>query len=213
MNVRDIMLHSARKEWDPGYDVEDINHDGKVSAREHELVTKLMDIDHDGVLDAEEKDLLRQITKNPAEASMHPTVSVNAMDLDGDGIIDEAEEALFRSIADVDGDGVVDARDIYLAKVQFRCNKITREDVVDFVDNFDGSEREPAVLPAKLPMLLLNGAAVRPEDTFRDGDKLEHIVLREEPSVPASPIQLALRPRAATEERGSASASSSSTKT
>ena len=32
------------------------------------------------------------------------------------------------------------------------------EDTVDFLDNFDGSEREPAVLPAKLPMLLLNGA-------------------------------------------------------
>ena len=33
-----------------------------------------------------------------------------------------------------------------------------REDVVDFGDNFDGSEVEPQVLPAKLPMLLLNGA-------------------------------------------------------
>ena len=32
------------------------------------------------------------------------------------------------------------------------------EDTVDFVDNFDGSEREPSVLPAKLPLLLLNGA-------------------------------------------------------
>lgn len=32
------------------------------------------------------------------------------------------------------------------------------EDVVDFVDNFDGSEQEPSVLPAQLPMLLLNGA-------------------------------------------------------
>lgn len=32
------------------------------------------------------------------------------------------------------------------------------EEVVDFVDNFDGSEQEPAVLPAQLPMLLLNGA-------------------------------------------------------
>ncbi len=31
-------------------------------------------------------------------------------------------------------------------------------DVVDFVDNFDSSEREPAVLPAQLPMLLLNGS-------------------------------------------------------
>jgi len=32
------------------------------------------------------------------------------------------------------------------------------EDVVDFGDNFDGSEVEPIVLPARLPMLLLNGA-------------------------------------------------------
>ena len=30
---------------------------------------------------------------------------------------------------------------------------------VDFVDNFDGSMREPTVLPAKLPNLLLNGAS------------------------------------------------------
>jgi DNA gyrase subunit A len=32
-------------------------------------------------------------------------------------------------------------------------------DTVDFVDNFDGTLREPAVLPAKLPNLLLNGAS------------------------------------------------------
>ena len=31
------------------------------------------------------------------------------------------------------------------------------KDTVDFRDNFDGSEKEPAVLPAKLPNLLLNG--------------------------------------------------------
>lgn len=30
--------------------------------------------------------------------------------------------------------------------------------VVDFVPNFDGNEREPTVLPAKVPILLLNGA-------------------------------------------------------
>jgi DNA gyrase subunit A len=30
---------------------------------------------------------------------------------------------------------------------------------VDFVHNFDGNEREPAILPARLPFLLLNGAA------------------------------------------------------
>lgn len=33
------------------------------------------------------------------------------------------------------------------------------EETVDFVDNFDGSQQEPAILPAKLPMLLLNGCA------------------------------------------------------
>lgn len=32
-------------------------------------------------------------------------------------------------------------------------------DTVDFVDNFDGSLKEPVILPAKLPVLLLNGAS------------------------------------------------------
>jgi DNA gyrase subunit A len=32
-------------------------------------------------------------------------------------------------------------------------------DTVDFLPNFDGNEYEPSVLPAKVPMLLLNGAA------------------------------------------------------
>jgi DNA gyrase subunit A len=31
-------------------------------------------------------------------------------------------------------------------------------DTVDFVSNFDGNEVEPVILPARLPMLLLNGA-------------------------------------------------------
>ena len=38
--------------------------------------------------------------------------------------------------------------------------------------------------------LLLNGRAVHPEDTLRHGDKLEHVVVRQEPSVPAAPVQL-----------------------
>jgi DNA gyrase subunit A len=32
-------------------------------------------------------------------------------------------------------------------------------DTVDFVDNFDGSQQEPVVLPARLPQLLLNGSS------------------------------------------------------
>lgn len=34
-----------------------------------------------------------------------------------------------------------------------------KEDSVDFVPNFDGNEEEPLVLPARLPVLLLNGAS------------------------------------------------------
>lgn len=34
-----------------------------------------------------------------------------------------------------------------------------KEDSVDFVANFDGNEEEPIVLPARLPVLLLNGAS------------------------------------------------------
>ena len=32
-------------------------------------------------------------------------------------------------------------------------------ETVDFIDNFDGSQQEPTVLPARLPQLLLNGSA------------------------------------------------------
>jgi DNA gyrase subunit A len=34
-----------------------------------------------------------------------------------------------------------------------------KDDTVDFIDNFDGNEIEPVVLPARLPWLLLNGAS------------------------------------------------------
>lgn len=33
------------------------------------------------------------------------------------------------------------------------------QETVDFVDNFDGSQQEPLVLPARIPQLLLNGTA------------------------------------------------------
>ena len=32
------------------------------------------------------------------------------------------------------------------------------KDTVDFQDNYDGNEREPVVLPARFPNLLVNGA-------------------------------------------------------
>lgn len=32
-------------------------------------------------------------------------------------------------------------------------------ETVDFVKNFDGSQEEPTVLPARIPQLLLNGSS------------------------------------------------------
>ena len=60
----------------------------------------------------------------------------------------------------IDGDGAAAMR-----YTESKMHKITTEmlldikkDTIDFVDNYDGSEREPSVLPAKYPNLLVNGA-------------------------------------------------------
>ena len=45
-----------------------------------------------------------------------------------------------------------------LAKVAHSLLDDIDKDTVDFVPNYDGSEREPAVLPARFPNLLVNGA-------------------------------------------------------
>lgn len=45
-----------------------------------------------------------------------------------------------------------------LAKVATALLDDIDKDTVDFVPNYDGSEREPAVLPARFPNLLVNGA-------------------------------------------------------
>ena len=45
-----------------------------------------------------------------------------------------------------------------LAKVAGALLEDIDKDTVDFVPNYDGSEREPAVLPARFPNLLVNGA-------------------------------------------------------
>ena len=61
----------------------------------------------------------------------------------------------------IEGDGAAAMR-----YTEARLKKITQEayladldkDVVDFVPNFDETEKEPAVLPVKVPNLLINGA-------------------------------------------------------
>ena len=48
------------------------------------------------------------------------------------------------------------------AKLDAICNELFRDidkDTVDFVDNYDNTKKEPAILPARFPNLLVNGAS------------------------------------------------------
>ncbi len=60
----------------------------------------------------------------------------------------------------MDGDGAAAMR-----YTESRLDKVTKymtedllKDTVDFMDNYDGKEREPSVLPARFPNMLVNGA-------------------------------------------------------
>ncbi len=46
-----------------------------------------------------------------------------------------------------------------LAKVSMDLLEGTREEIVPFIDNFDGEEREPTVIATKIPNLLINGTS------------------------------------------------------
>jgi DNA gyrase subunit A len=61
----------------------------------------------------------------------------------------------------VDGDNAAAMRytEIRLAKIAHEMLADIDKETVDFGPNYDGSEREPLVLPSKLPNLLVNGSA------------------------------------------------------
>lgn len=61
----------------------------------------------------------------------------------------------------VDGDGAAAMRytEARLSRITMEMLQEIDQDTVDFEDNFDGSEREPVVLPARLPNFLLNGSS------------------------------------------------------
>lgn len=60
----------------------------------------------------------------------------------------------------MDGDGAAAMRytEAKLTKIAEELLNGLKKDAVPFVDNYDGSEQEPAVLPAKYPNLLVNGS-------------------------------------------------------
>ncbi|MCA3252180.1 MAG: DNA gyrase subunit A [Pseudomonadota bacterium] len=61
----------------------------------------------------------------------------------------------------VDGDNAAAMRytEIRLSKIAAEMLEDIDADTVDFQPNYDGSEKEPTVLPARLPNLLVNGSA------------------------------------------------------
>lgn len=60
----------------------------------------------------------------------------------------------------IDGDGAAAMRytEAKMEKITMDLIRDLRKNTVDFVDNYDGSEKEPKVLPAHFPNLLVNGA-------------------------------------------------------
>lgn len=60
----------------------------------------------------------------------------------------------------MDGDGAAAQRytEARMSKIAIEMLRDINKNTVDFIDNYDGSEREPVVLPARFPNLLVNGA-------------------------------------------------------
>lgn len=61
----------------------------------------------------------------------------------------------------VDGDAAAAMRytEARMSNISLEMVRDIKKDTIDFDDNYDGTEREPLVLPARFPNLLVNGAA------------------------------------------------------
>ena len=61
----------------------------------------------------------------------------------------------------MDGDGAAAMRytEAKMTKITLEMLRDINKDTIDFIDNYDGTEREPVVLPSRFPNLLVNGAS------------------------------------------------------
>lgn len=61
----------------------------------------------------------------------------------------------------MDGDGAAAMRytEAKMSKISMELMRDINKDTVDFQDNYDGNEREPMVLPARFPNMLVNGSS------------------------------------------------------
>ncbi|UCG26478.1 MAG: DNA gyrase subunit A, partial [Chloroflexota bacterium] len=85
-----------------------------------------------------------------AMVRMAQTFSLRYMLVDGQG-----------NFGSIDGDGAAAMRytEARLARIAMELLEDLEKDTVDFADNFDSSLQEPAVLPSRLPNLLINGGS------------------------------------------------------
>ncbi len=60
----------------------------------------------------------------------------------------------------IDGDGAAAMRytEAKMTKISTEMLRDINKNTIDYIDNYDGSEQEPAVLPSRYPNLLVNGA-------------------------------------------------------
>ena len=81
---------------------------------------------------------------------MAQTFSLRYMLVDGQG-----------NFGSVDGDNAAAMRytEVRLAKIAHELLADIDKETVDFGPNYDGSEKEPLVLPARMPNLLINGSS------------------------------------------------------
>lgn len=61
----------------------------------------------------------------------------------------------------IDGDAAAAMRytEARMSKISMELLRDINKDTIDYQDNYDGSEREPIVLPARFPNLLVNGSS------------------------------------------------------
>ncbi|EHA6092760.1 DNA gyrase subunit A [Staphylococcus pseudintermedius] len=61
----------------------------------------------------------------------------------------------------MDGDGAAAMRytEARMTKLALELLRDINKDTIDFIDNYDGNEREPSVLPSRFPNLLVNGTS------------------------------------------------------
>lgn len=65
------------------------------------------------------------------------------------------------NFGNIDGDGAAAPRytELRMAKLALEMLRDINKDTVDFVDNYDGREQEPTVLPSRFPNLIVNGSS------------------------------------------------------